>query len=123
MSKKKKYNKYNDTIHIITEHSYNKLAKIGFRFSIIEESYIYKFVIKRWNKYPVVFGRIKVNEFTGEVKVDVLRENGEFYTPFYSNKYGTYNPHLMNYINKRIDAEFKKLKIKFKKENNDESCT
>lgn len=109
--KKNDNNKYNGVSYMITKISYNELSDIGFRFSVAEESYYYKFIIKKWNKYPVLFGKIKVNEFTGEITVDVLKENGEFYTPFYANKYGKYDVNLVNTINRRIDNEFKKLGI------------
>lgn len=123
--KKRKFgNKYNNATYVISENSYSNLIKKGFKFSLAEESYIYKFVIKKWGKYPVLIGKIKVNEFLGEITVDVFKENGEFYAPFYSTQYGRYDPSLINSINKRIDTEFKKLGIvkskKLKKEDTNE---
>lgn len=124
----KKKNKYNNTTYIISDRSYNDLTKKGFKFSISEESYIYKFVIKKWNKYPVLFGKIRVNEYTGEISIDVMKENGELYAPFYSQQYGNYDSSIINTINRRIDKELKKLGIvkmqnKLLKENKDENCT
>ncbi len=108
--RKTKMNKYSNTSYT-ADICYDELILKGFRFSLTEESYIYRFVIKKWNRYPVLFGIIKINEFTGKITVDVVRENGEFFAPFYADRYGRYDTKFLNAINKRIDSEFNKLGI------------
>ena len=93
----------------ISEH---KLRKFG--FTECQDWWKYTFSIYKWGRITTIYGSVMVMKEDNEIRIDVFRKNGEFYTPFYkSDYYGNYEI-MLNIINSAIKRECKKLGIKEK---------
>ena len=88
------------------------LLKLGFKYNVIVESYVYYFTITKYKNVPTLRGCISVNEGIGRIKIDVYKANGEgYYSPFYGVIYGRYDT-ILEEINQNILKEFAKLGIR-----------
>lgn len=96
----------------IDNNSPNHLIDIGFhKHYDIEEKYVYNFTILRYEKMTVLKGKITAYPDAKEIKIDVVDNNHNVYTPFYHVECGNYDE-IMARINRNILNEFKKLGIK-----------
>lgn len=111
----------NNNIYVIDVSDRRKLIKKGFKpytYDLDENyDYSYCFSVYETQGVPIIYCKLNVDS-EGYVNIFVHTERGEIYKPFYGTKYGNYDP-IIEKINKKILAEFRKLGIE-KKENSDE---
>lgn len=98
----------------------SRLTGIGWKYNSKDEMYVYQFTVSRYKSTPTIIGKITVDANTKDVAQDVYNvSSGLPYVPFYWNYYGApaVAP-ILDKINKKFLAEFKKWGIKEKKNGN-----
>lgn len=99
----------------LTENRYklditkDAMKKLGFRYDGECDSYTYKFPVYKYNKVPVLFCKIGIDEETNQIWFNICDNNG-LYMPYYNEEYGTNM--LIPLIDERIEKEFSKLGIR-----------
>lgn len=66
----------------ISNNEKNHLKELGFK-SIGEGIYIHEFAGYKWRGFTTITCKFTAFNDTHDVIVDVLTENGEYYTPYY----------------------------------------
>lgn len=86
-----------------------EMKKLGFRYDNEFDDYIYKFPVYKYNKIPILFCKIGIDEETKHIWFNVYDNNG-LYMPYYNDEYGKNT--LIPLIEERIEKEFSKLGIR-----------
>lgn len=100
------YNKYK-----IADKSKDRVLALGFKKIYTEpDLYYYKFAVDKYNNTTTVWCKFTLDISTGEVQIDILRNDGSFFPAFYQEAAGfdTY----VEKINNRIKYKLNKFGIK-----------
>jgi len=97
----------------------DKLQSLGFRYSKSNSDsennfYLYRFPVHKYKKLTTIFCELLVEEKSGCAVINVYDANGNFYTPFYHDRYGNFSI-MSTRIEKNILKELKKLEIEKRK--------
>ncbi len=87
--------------------SNNELKDLGFKYDNSFDAYTYRFPVYKYNKAPLIFCKIGVDEETNMVWYNVYNADGSLYSPFYNREYGVNS--LLSGIEKNILIKLKEL--------------
>jgi len=86
-----------------------EMKKLGFRYNNEYDGYVYRFPVYKYNKIPILFCKMGIDEETNQVWFNIYDNNG-LYMPYYNQEYGRNT--LISLIDERIEKEFSKLGIR-----------
>ncbi len=87
--------------------SISELKDLGFKYDNACDTYTYRFTVYRYNKNPLIFCKIGIDEETNRVWYNVYNADGSLYCPFYNREYGVNG--LLSGIEKNILIKLKEL--------------
>ena len=87
----------------------NQMKKIGFSYDHELEDYIYKFPVYKYNKVPLLFCKLGIDEETNRVWFNICDANNTLYAPYYNGEYGCNS--IISDIEKVISSELNKLGV------------
>lgn len=90
------------------------LIKRGCKYLERDGKYIYSFTIDKWKDCSVLYGRITIDNETGNVDLNCYTEDGAFFSQFYNPDNRGYEEYL-NKINEAFQKKFELLGIYQKK--------
>lgn len=119
------YNNQYKNKYYVPKKVRENLYRRGFRYSFLDDGYVLKFPIDTYKNIPTLFARIVINDYTNEVRINVVNGSNEPYPAFYKceNKgYINYLDRVCATINKRMKrmgfkVKHKKEKVIFEYEN------
>jgi len=111
------YNSQYKNKYYVPKKVRENLYRRGFRYSFLDDGYALKFPIDTYKNIPTLFARIVVNDYTNEVRINVVNGSNEPYPAFYKCE----NKGYINYLNRvctTINKRMKRMgfKVKHKKE-------
>lgn len=86
-----------------------KMKQLGFKYDHELDDYVYRFPVYEYNRVPVLFCKLGIDEETGYVWFNVYDNNG-LYMPYYNREYG--NNSLIPDIEEAIQNEFKRFGVR-----------
>lgn len=89
--------------------SKKEMKALGFRYDRELGDYIYKFSVYQYNKSPLLFCKIGIDEETKRVWFNIYDTSNVLYAPYYNNEYG--NNDIIPDIEKVILSELDKLGV------------
>lgn len=92
----------------IDNNEISHLKKIGFNH-IGDGIFKYSFPGYIWQGYPTILVKFTAFDDSKEILIDVLQENGDFYSPYYHNET---NNDVLNIVKHNIQKECRRLKIR-----------
>lgn len=87
-----------------------KLYDLNFKYDIGADMYMFKFPVVTQNKEPVILCNLGVELDTGRVNINVKKENGTLYAPWYNE--AVTHEKIINRINMNINRKFKEFDIR-----------
>lgn len=98
------------------DYTIKNLKNLGFYYNKKvsdneKKCYSIRFPVVKYNTYASIEGEFTVDIDNGCVCINVYDLKGNYYAPFYNHEYGNYND-ILKIINKNIDKQLKKYKIK-----------
>jgi len=90
----------------LSDKSSDRVQALGFKKIYTEpDLYFYKFSVDRYKDIPTVWCKFTLDIGTGEVQIDVFRNDGSFFTAFYQELAGfdAYVEKINNKIKYRIN--------------------
>ena len=102
----------------INDYSISNLKLLGFHYNeeasnLEQKCYSLRFPVVKYNEYANINAEITINSYNGEININVYDLKGNFYPPFYNQKYGDFND-ILKIIDRNINKKLKCLKIKRK---------
>lgn len=101
--------------YIMPNTDIDHLKELGFKYLPLRSSdneriYIYVFPVYKYRRKTLIECNLFVNTTTQEINISVYNYNGTIYAPFY-NEQNYNNNTVLETVNKKIQSEFRKLKI------------
>ena len=87
----------------------NEMKALGFRYDRELDDYIYKFPVYQYNKNPLLFCKIGIDEETKKIWFNVYDARNALYALYYNDEYG--NNDIIPNIEKVILSELDKLGV------------
>ena len=95
-------------IYKIEDNSIENLKNLGFRH-VGDGVYQYEFAGYKWHNYTTITCKIKAFDDTDRINIDVYTENGDLYSPYYSDEKDS---KVLAVVKANIKKEFERLDIK-----------
>lgn len=86
-----------------------EMKKLGFRYDSEYDGYVYRFPVYKYNKIPILFCKIGIDEETKQVWFRVCDNNG-LYMSYYNEEYGRNK--LVPLIEEQIEKEFSRIGVR-----------
>lgn len=94
------------------------LYRRGFRYSFLDDGYVLKFPIDTYKNNPTLFARIVINDYTHDIKINVVNNLNNPYPAFYKCE----NKGYINYLERIcrvIDRRMSRMGFKIKRKKKD----
>lgn len=100
----------NNTYYLPNNTSEN-LYKLGFKYSVYDEGYIYIFPIEKYKNKSIILCKLYVDDFIGRTEISVIKPSGNFYSLYYNRQFGNAEDFLER-IDRKISDRLRKMGFK-----------